>query len=113
MTFEQWWEREGKEQVREVYREAADSFAALEESFRRAVRQGWNAASRESKTTTTPTPFETWWELHESECPEQASYNKNCFELCWNTAITEAEHDLARQLNGNKIVLDFEHLKNP
>jgi hypothetical protein len=106
MTFEQWWENDGKEKSRELYRRPANSFSDIEATLREAAHAGWSASKFE-----TMTPFERWLEMHDSECREQR-YNEKCFEVCWNAAVCEAEHDLVRQMNSNKAVLSIAHLKN-
>jgi hypothetical protein len=81
MTFEQWWERSGKEQVRALYKLPIQSFSDIEYSMRVAALAGWEGAKLRQQSV-----FDDWWEMHESECTEYR-YGKKCFELCWNAAI--------------------------
>jgi hypothetical protein len=100
VTFEQWWERSGKAVVRVLQARPADSFAAVEQTFRTAIFTGWHAA--EANASNGRTPFEAWWEMHEAECKE-GRYNKKCFELCWNASNFEAQETLRNQLDLSKL----------
>jgi hypothetical protein len=93
MTFEEWWREHGGNVIRKTGIGVFDVAHA-------AALEGWNAHSKAVQGS----PFETWLELHGSECKE-FRYNEKCFELCWNSAIAAADELIAELARGKDVPL--------